>query len=114
MASRPQSPHRSSLRSPQKRLRRTNHPAKIRKTIHRQQLRLKSHAVHHPSSLESRIEEGMPVRRIAPWASLFCIALGTIVATVAIANPASSAAPAHLQIDNLPTPLGIDDRTPQF
>jgi alpha-L-rhamnosidase len=56
----------------------------------------------------------MSVRRIAPWASLFCIALATIIAPIALANPTSSGAPAHLQTDNLPTPLGLDDPTPQF
>jgi alpha-L-rhamnosidase len=58
----------------------------------------------------------MPVRRII-WASLFSIAFNTAVTPLAShaakAVPAPGA-PTSLQTDNLPTPLGIDDRTPHF
>ena len=51
------------------------------------------------------------------WASLFSIAFSTVVTPLAshaaTVMPAPGA-PTSLQTDNLPTPLGIDDRTPQF
>ena len=59
----------------------------------------------------------MSVRGIMQWASLFSIVFSTAVTP--LASHAASAmpapgAPTSPQTDNLPTPLGIDDPTPQF
>jgi alpha-L-rhamnosidase len=56
----------------------------------------------------------MSVRRFVQWASLLSIAFSTAVAPLASHAEPAPGAPRSLQTDNLPTPLGIDDRTPQF
>jgi alpha-L-rhamnosidase len=67
---------------------------------------------------KSGIEEAMSVNRVAQAIGIFLISSALSISAHAAANPAKSiqspGAPTHLQTDNLPTPLGIDDPTPQF